>query len=66
MVLLMVPLSKLSPSFDIILQNAAETSLTINNEVTVVKDKEEGLAQLVRVRPSVREVPSSIRCDASV
>ena len=53
MVLLMVPLSKLTPSFDIIiLQNAVETLFTINNEVTFVNDEEERLAQLVRARPS--------------
>lgn len=65
LVLLMVLLSKLTPSLDIILQNAVETLFTINNEVTFVNDKEEGLARLVRARPSVREVPSSIRSETS-
>ena len=66
MVLLMVLLSELTPSLDIILENAVETLFTINNEVTFVKYKEEGLARLVRARPSVREVPSSIRSETSV
>ena len=65
MLLLMVPLSKLTPSFGIILQNAVETLFTINNEVTFVNDKEDGLAHLVRTRPSVREAPSSIRSETS-
>ena len=34
----MVLLSKLTPSLDIILQNAVETLFTINNEVTFVND----------------------------